>query len=59
MSERIWQQHELQLLSGLNHQTHPHPASYTRLSFPIARLWSCASGLDSSFPSDTSIRVLR
>jgi hypothetical protein len=52
-SERMWKQHE-ELLSRKHHLTHPHPTSTPSPSFPIARLWSCATGLNSSFPSEVS-----
>jgi hypothetical protein len=56
LSERMWKQHE-ELLSRKHHLTHPHPASTPSPSFPIARLWSCATGLNSSFPSEASTRA--
>jgi hypothetical protein len=37
-----------------HHLTPHHPASTPSPSFPIARLWSCATGLNSSFSSHTS-----
>ena len=39
-------------LLSITYPTHPTPSNDT-LSFSIARLWSCASGFHTSFPSDT------
>lgn len=41
-------------LLSITYPTHPTPSNDT-LSFSIARLWSCAPGFNTSFPSDTPV----